>query len=337
MVERKNARGFKARGSVERKQGRGSLFAGIMTVLALALLAAPAAVAVAALVGMDHRWPDILAQFTAPALFATVAFSVVLLIVKLRGAAIFGVLVSLALLAAVWPQWRPATETPDPEAPIVRLYSANLYYRNNDVLGIARSVQEADADIVMLIELGAKPSARIDTILQGYPHRVASQRLDQTRGPARSVIASRYPLTALPDPADGLHSVGAVVDSPLGALNVMGVHLTRPWPYQFLWGQITQVQALTAIHQTLNGPVIVAGDFNAVSTARIGRQIKADMDLTPASGWPGTWPIDVPSWLGLTIDQVWRSPDLAFVDRRLGLDTGSDHRPVVTEFTRKAG
>ena len=39
---------------------------------------------------------------------------------------------------------------------------------------------------------------------------------------------------------------------------------------------------------------------------------------------------------GITIDQVWRSPDLALLSRRLGEPTGSDHRPVITEFTRAA-
>lgn len=315
---------------------KGSLLGGVMTVLALGVLVAPLAVAVSALGRIDHRWADILAQFTVPALFATAAFAFVLLVVKLRGAAIFGALVSAVLLFAAWPQWRPATEVGQPDAPVVRLYSANLHYLNDDVLGIARSVEQADADVVILIELGVDSVAQIDTILPNHPHRVASQRLDQTRGPARSVIASRYPLTALPDPADGLHSVAAVVDTPLGPLNVVGVHLTRPWPFQFQWGQITQVQALTAIRQTLTGPVIVAGDFNSVSTARIGRQVQSDMGLVAAPGWPGTWPIEVPAPFGITIDHVWRSPDLAFVDRRLGLDNGSDHRPVITEFTRAA-
>ena len=39
---------------------------------------------------------------------------------------------------------------------------------------------------------------------------------------------------------------------------------------------------------------------------------------------------------GLPIDQVYASPDLAFISRRLGQPTGSDHRPVVTEITRAA-
>ena len=38
----------------------------------------------------------------------------------------------------------------------------------------------------------------------------------------------------------------------------------------------------------------------------------------------------------MTIDQVWRSPDLALLERRLGRKNGSDHRPVVTRFTLAA-
>ena len=83
-------------------------------------------------------------------------------------------------------------------------------------------------------------------------------------------------------------------------------------------------------------PVIVAGDFNSVSSARIGKQIQADMGLIPAPGWPGTWPSQAPAFININIDQVYRSPDLALLNRRIGQPTGSDHRPVITEFTRAA-
>src|SRR5690606_31070212 len=134
----------------------------------------------------------------------------------------------------------------------------------------------------------------------------------------------------------GPESAAAVVRTPLGPLNVVAVHLTRPWPFQYQWGQITQVQDLAGFRQELTGPVIVAGDFNSVSTARIGRQMRDEAGLLPAPGWPGTWPAPAPATLSLTIDQVYRSPDLAFLDRGLGRATGSDHRPVVVRFTRAA-
>lgn len=303
---------------------------------ALAVVSAPLPIALAALSGVGHRWVDILAQFTAPALAAALVAALGFVALRRWKWGVAAAVVTAVLLVAVWPQWFPPMGRPQAGAPILRLYSANLHYRNDDVATIRRSIQAADADVVVLIELGGQLGPRADEILQGYPHRVASIRLDQARGPSRSVIASRYPLTPLRDPPDGLHSVAAIARTPLGPVNIVGVHLTRPWPYQFQWGQITQTMALADIRRGLFGPVIVAGDFNSVSSARIGRQVREDMALVPAPGFPGTWPDALPSAFGITIDQVYRSPDLALISRRLGRPAGSDHRPVVTEFTRAA-
>ena len=304
------------------------------------MLSAPAGilllVAAAAMSGIGHRWVDILAQFVAPALGVAVVLTLVALLLRqVHGAVAYGVAV-LVLMIAVWPQWGPVRGVARPDAPVVRLYSANLWARNTDVDAITRSIADADADIVLLIELGDAPAARLDQVLAGYPHRIVTPRVDRSGGAARSVIASRYPLTAIADVADGLQDVAAVARTPIGHLNVVGVHLTRPWPFQYQWGQISQVQALAAVRAGLTGPVIVAGDFNSVSTGRIGRQLRAEVGLSPAPGWPGTWPAAAPSIMGLTIDQVYRSPELAFVSRRLGRPTGSDHRPVITEFTLAA-
>lgn len=293
-------------------------------------------IAVAALSGVGHRWVDILAQFTAPALAAAVVGLAICLLLRLWPASIVGGAAILMLLVAAWPQWFIPQGRPQTDAPIVRVYSANLWARNTDVDAIRRSIVEADADILVLIELGAAPNARLEDVLNGYPHRQVTRMVDRPSGAARSVIASRYPITGQIGGQPGLHSVGAVIDSPLGPLSVVGVHLTRPWPFQYQWGQITQAMAIAEIRRGLKGPVIVAGDFNSVSSARIGRQIQAETGLVPAPGLPGTWPSALPAVAGMTIDQVYRSPDLALVQRRIGRRNGSDHRPVITEFTRAA-
>lgn len=296
----------------------------------------PLGLALIALSGIGHRGFDILAQFTAPALAGTAILSLLLALFRLRTAALIGLVSCLALLAAVGPQWFPGGPRPDEGAPLLRLYSANLWARNTDVEAIAASVRAADADVVVLIELGDAPAARLDEVLAGYPHRIATRRLDRASGPARSLIASRLPLVAIRDRPDGLHAVGARVQSPLGPVNLLGVHLTRPWPFQEQWGQISQTMALAAVIDDLDGPVVAAGDFNSVSSARIGKQVRRDLGLHPTPGFPGTWPAFLPAAFGMTIDQVYVSPDLAFVSRRLGRATGSDHRPVVTEITRAA-
>lgn len=290
-------------------------------------------IAAAALSRIGHRWADILAQFSAPSLAAVFAMLLACLVLRLWPAALVGAGAALLLLLAVWPQWAPPRGRPDTHAPAVRLYSANLWAWNQQTEAIDRSIRSAEADMVILVELGDAPAAQLDRMLAAYPHRVSTPRIDRPTGAARTVIASRWPIVrTVEDKPDGLHAIGAVIDSPLGPLNLVAVHLTRPWPYQYQWGQITQVMALTKLRAGLTGPVIVAGDFNSVSSARIGRQVQSQIGLIPAPGFPGTWPTRLPAFAGMTIDQVYRSPDLALVRRGLGAPTGSDHRPVVTEF-----
>lgn len=300
------------------------------------VMTAPLLLGLLALSGVGHRWLDILFQFIAPVLLATAIVTAVLAVARLWTAVWQGLAATVVLACAVTPQWFPASPAPRAGVPVVRLYSANLWALNTDVEAITASVAAANADVVVLVELGDAPAARMDQVLAGYPHRIASPRVNRSSGAARSVIASRWPLTLIRDRPDGLHAVGVTVRTPLGPLNVLGVHLTRPWPFQEQWGQISQTMALGAVIADLEGPVIVAGDFNSVTSGRIGRQIRRDLGLHPAPGFPGTWPTAAPSAFAVTIDQVYRSPDLAFVSRRLGLPTGSDHRPVVTELTLAA-
>lgn len=297
------------------------------------LVAAPTFMALLALTGMRNQYADLLAQFTAPALLASVGLALLLLLFRQRRWAAAAVVPVVLLLIAVSSQWFPTASRPEAGAPSIRLYSANLWVRNSDVEAIAASIRQADADVVMLIELGDATAPHLDALVGDYPHRIASPRIDRPNGDVRSVIASRYPLVALPRP-DTFEAVGATAMTPLGPINLVSVHLTRPWPFEESWGQISQTMALDAMLQNLSGPVVVAGDFNSVSNARIGKMVQRDIGLRPAAGFPGTWPAALPSPLAITIDQVYASPDLAFVSRRLGRATGSDHRPVVTEITR---
>lgn len=301
----------------------GAVIAGL-TVLAFLILS-----------GMRNQYADLLAQFAAPAFFATLGLGFVLVLVRGRGWAAALLVPAGLLLIAVWPQWFPAASSPQTGATVIRVYSANLWVRNTDLDAIRRSIREADADVVMLIELGDATAPHLDTLIGAYPHRIAGPRMDRQNGAVRSVIASRYPLTALDRPA-GLEAVGARASTPLGPVAFISIHLTRPWPFEESWGQISQTMALDQMVEALTDPVVVAGDFNSVSTARIGRQVRQDIGLRPAPGFPGTWPVGLPSPLGITIDQVYASPDLAFAGRKLGRPTGSDHRPVVTEITRAA-
>ncbi|AQR61369.1 endonuclease [Brevundimonas sp. LM2] len=307
----------------------------ILTVTGLLLLCAPAVIAAAALSGIGHRWVDILAQFVASAMLGTVLVGAMAVILRLWVATAMSAAIGALLLVAGAPQWFPPKGTAAPDAAAFSLYSANVWIGNRDVAALARSVAAADADVVVLIEVGEPMVGGLDRVLGAYPHRWTGPIRPGGRA-SRQAFASRYPLRPVAGVATQMDSRGAVVETPAGPVTVVGVHLTRPWPYRIQWEQIRQAQGVAGWRAAYPGPLIVAGDFNSVSSARVGRQIQAETGLIPAPGWPGTWPTALPSAAAMTIDQVYRSPDLALVERRLGQRNGSDHRPVITRFARAA-
>ena len=299
----------------------------------VAALAVLTAIGLAALSGIGHRWVDILAQFPSPAFACAVVLTTLALLLSMRRVAELSLAVAGLLAVAASPQWFPPRATPAPDSPSMTVYSANLWARNPDVEAQIRSVAASNADIVMLVEVGDAVTPHLDRLLAGHPHRLASQVHDGANGRSRTVIASRWPLgeTRFSEPVWGLE---AVAETPLGPVRLVAAHMTRPWPFRYQWGQLSHAERLAQLKGDDPRPFILAGDFNSVSTARVGTLIKDLNGAWAAPGWPGTWPSVVPGPFRVTIDQVYYSPKLALTARRLGAATGSDHAPVITTFRR---
>lgn len=303
-------------------------------VLAGGMLGPGLVTATAALSGIGHRWIDLLAILAAPGLVSAALASALLALCR-RPEAWAGAVVMALGLFAVLPQAEPGGPAADPRGPTLRLYVANLYARNEDAEAVVAAIREANPDVVMLIELADGPAGRLDEALAGLPHRHVTARQPWRGGGARTVIASRWPLGPLEEPP-GLHVASTVARTPLGPIRFTAVHLTRPWPFQPQEGQIQQSEALAEFHDMVGEASVVAGDFNTTSTARIGRWLRQRTGLIPAPAVPGTWPAGLPSALGVGIDHVWHSEDLAVLERSLGRPTGSDHRAVITVLGRAA-
>jgi len=293
----------------------------------------PLVIALASLSAHGHRWVDILAQFVGPALVAAVLLLGSAIVLRLWTAGAVAGLTTALVVAAGSPQWFPVRGWPA-EEPGFSLYFGNLFAGNDDVEAIAQSIRAADPDVIVMVEVGDAARLGLEDALPGHPYRVFSRRWQAGAGPSVSVIASRWPLKERAIVLPHAFAVAADVSTPSGPVTVVGAHLTRPWPYQYQWAQIIQAQEFVEWRRGVSGPLVVAGDFNSVSSARIGRMIRAEAGLVAAPGWPGTWPAFLPAWMGMTIDQVYRTPDLALLDRRVGRDNGSDHRPVVVRLTK---
>ena len=295
---------------------------------------APIVVAASALLRIDHRYPELLVQFTAPVFIVTAAATLLALLFRLKATVFAGLISSVLLALAVAPQWFPSGPKPAPDAPEMTVYWSNVWAQNDDVSAIAASIKDANPDIVLMAEVSPEVNDNLDTILPDHPYRSTSVVGNRNAAPARALIASRWPIKMQEENThDTLTAVSALVETPLGEVGVIASHLTRPWPYRIHGAQRTQAQDMAKLRPQLGSRAIIAGDFNSVSNSNLGRYISREMDLTAAPGFPGTWPSKAPAPLGITIDQVWYSPELAVKSRKLGKANGSDHNPVIVRFT----
>ena len=294
----------------------------------------PLVVAASALLQINHRVPELLLQFTAPLLVATALATALAAILRLKATMVAGLISTVLLAFAVAPQWFPESPKPAENSPELRVYWSNVWARNHDLEAISASVKAASPDIVLMAEVSPAVNDNLDTILPEHLYRVVSVVGNRNVAPARVLIASRWPIRPHDENTqDRLTAISALAQTPLGEVGLMSAHLTRPWPYRTHGAQMTQARDMARLRPLLGQRAIIAGDFNSVSNSYLGRYVAKDMGVRPAPAFPGTWPSNVPSPLGITIDQVWHSPELAVKSRELGKANGSDHRPVIVRFT----
>jgi endonuclease/exonuclease/phosphatase (EEP) superfamily protein YafD len=90
----------------------------------------------------------------------------------------------------------------------------------------------------------------------------------------------------------------------------------------------------------MDGPVILAGDFNATRQHQALRELLetgfTDAHLATGRGWAATWPVGRRLPPFALIDHVLVSPDLAVASVDEVAISGSDHRAVVATIGPKA-
>jgi vancomycin resistance protein VanJ len=141
-----------------------------------------------------------------------------------------------------------------------------------------------------------------------------------------------------------------LVDAPFGQFHVVGAHFRTAlygntlaaykqdiprYMHQTSRVRAEQADDLVGWLGGLDGPVILAGDFNTPPAGNVyGRLTQGLVDSFRERGWG--WGYTYPSRLPLLrIDYVFHSREWAAVSCRVGDRPGSDHRPVFAELALK--
>lgn len=216
----------------------------------------------------------------------------------------------------------------------------NIYAKNDNLNALALSVLEVDPDIVVFQEFWRWHRAGLEERLtKTYPYTLHCQ------GGRRSFVALYAKIPFAPQPGNdcmdsltadqrtSIISVQFPATETHGSFSVVTTHFDWPVPIQRQRKQVdTFIEALAQV----DGPVLVAGDFNStpysyslkslIERASLQR-IAKNIPTWPA---PPTYPIPMPPWLQL--DQIMSRGNVIATPAHRGPNGGSDHYPLYTDF-----
>lgn len=252
----------------------------------------------------------------------------------------------LAIVAAPAVRSEPARE--------LRVMTYNLNYGNPSPKQSLDAIERADADLVLLQEItGEWREALEQRFARQYPYqayrvigRAAGGIAALSKHPLRSEqLWSPPPRTGAWFPAQYL-----IVDTPLGAVQVLNVHL-RPcldggsWIRGFMTTPPVRKREIEAHWKKMDYrlPTIVAGDFNEDTTGRaIDYLSKHGMTRVPTLG-PKTWHYQtftggqLHDLLKMDIDHVMIDGNFIAKAAHVLDEGASDHRPVVVTIAPTDG
>lgn len=284
-----------------------------------------------ALFGRAHPLIDSFAQFLLPAIVAAAALALLAFLTARYTVGLLAVVALLTNLALVWP-WIQSPPASNATGPHFKLLLFNVFYHNPRLDLVAPLARKTNADIVVLLEVVPHVLAKLDELKADYPYQIEfwnSVRCD-------ALILSRFPLTdtvaSLP-PARARRSLAsATVDVKGRTLTLFAAHFTLPFPFRNFADQPAQAEDLAAAITASAGPRLLVGDFNTAAWGASMGHIREASGLTILTGPGGSWPSMLPRQIGIPIDHVLATPELALLSRELVAVAGSDHRAVIAEI-----
>lgn len=313
---------------------------GEMTSLALVLLIS--ASLVAGYFGSVHRALDSFSHLRVHLAFLLILAALPLFatrFLKVGAVAAFAALLAIASasgsvpIAGLGMAYGPLYPRND-DVPNYRVLQLNLRFDNMETGKVLSLIGRVKPDVLTLDEVSESWAQRLQIIRSAYPHGILCPFPDGRDGVA---LLSRRPLAqdakAFCDERGALAM--AAVDFGGRTIEVASLHLGWPWPYEQAW----QIGGLSRFFADLGETAILAGDFNAApwsyAIKRVADAGKLTLMPSPGSTWLERHLPRFMVFAGLPIDQVMAKGDVLVHSIAALEDVGSDHLPVLIEFSLK--
>ncbi len=248
-----------------------------------------------------------------------------------------GMLVSMGFfwvnLAVILPLYRHSTPL-ERTGSSYRLFFANILGTNTSYPQLLHSIHKAEADIVLLVEVRPNHLEQLLPTLDDYPHQFTLPDADNFG----IAIFSRLPLQSVQSlTLDESCTPALIARLQLDGfpLALIGIHLFPPKSRAKAWRRNHQLALTASYLKAQPGELLLIGDLNTTSWSHSFRQLLRDsqlLDSRQGFGMQPSWPAGN-ILLRIPIDHALHTPGIAIHGRRLGARTGSDHLPLIIDFS----
>lgn len=241
--------------------------------------------------GMVHPLGDSLSVFRVPV--AGLAMICAFILRHDARAALMGAAATVVMMVN-WLGHLPdeASGTPPP----LTLYQKNMLWRNAGNDSLTQAIRNARADIVTLEEISRFNLPILKTLQPDYP---VQQYCPFRKVGGVAVLARGVTATDRLACAEDLGLAAMEVEGPTGRFWVAALHLPWPWPHE----QADHVERVVKRLESLDGPVILAGDFNAVGWSDAVAQIGAAGGMARVGPYAATFDLPLVNY-PIGIDHV---------------------------------
>jgi endonuclease/exonuclease/phosphatase (EEP) superfamily protein YafD len=236
--------------------------------------------------------------------------------------------------AAVWPYVPGLSSTTSvaQAAPgTVKLLTVNVSYRPFSARKLLELVRQADPDLLIVQEL----TPHAEQVLADFDNMFPQHHKFPAAGPRGIGIWSRYELESSTTFALGrLPAIEARVRAPHGVFTVIGAHLNSPVSPRRAAARNAELRELAVRSTAIEGPLVVAGDFNITPYSPFFVEWLASSGLTD-SRRGRTLSVSWPTWLplaGIPIDHVAVNSGFSILSHRPLENFASDHYGVLVEL-----
>ena len=243
------------------------------------------------------------------------------------------IVLALTAFATVLTPSSVPTATAEPTTqPLYKLLQLNLRYDNQQQADVFRMIARESPDVITLQEVSDNWRPRLKAIEARYPYNFYCSNRSRIGGAA---ILSRRPfaLGSTPICVDSLVDIARVDFGGRSAI-ITSLHLDWPWPFAQDWN----VGEVRPYLERLEGPLIIAGDFNAVPWSQTLKNITQYSKTQIVEGLRPSWLVNgtlarAARWVGLPLDHILVSDRISGARVQSLEPVGSDHLPLLLRFS----